>query len=153
MKASQLKNIVCNICGKTKARSRMMPAALVRNAVAEQIKNSYPDWKPDGYICQRDLNQFRMQYIQKLMESEKGELTTLDHEVLESLQKHETLSSNVDAEFEKDSTMGEKMADGVASFGGSWRFIIIFASILLIWIALNSILLLKGHSIPTRLFC
>jgi len=67
----------------------------------------------------------------------------LDHEVLESLQKHETLSSNVDAEFEKDSTLGEKMADGVASFGGSWRFIIIFASILVIWIALNSFLLLK----------
>lgn len=84
-----------------------------------------------------------MKYIQSLLESEKGELTTLDHEVLESLQRHETLSSNVDAEFKKDSTIGEKLADGVASFGGSWRFIIIFASILVIWIGLNSILLLK----------
>ena len=143
MKASQSKNMACNICGKTKARSRMMPAALVRNAVAEQIKTSYPDWKPEGYICLSDLNRFRMQYIQNLLESEKGELTTLDHEVLESLQRHETLSSNVDAEFEKDSTLGEKMADGLASFGGSWTFLIIFASILLIWIALNSFLLLK----------
>ena len=115
MKESQLKNMACNICGKTKARSRMMPAALVRNAVAEQIKRSHPDWKPEGYICSIDLNQFRMQYIQNLLESEKGELTTLDHEVLESLQRHETLSSNVDAEFEKDSTLGEKMADGVSS--------------------------------------
>jgi len=143
MKASQSKNMACNICGKSNARSQMMPAALVRNAVAEQIKRSYPDWKPEGYICRSDLNQFRMKYIQSLLESEKGELTSLDHEVLESLQRHETLSSNVDAEFEKDSTLGEKMADGVASFGGSWRFIIIFASILVIWIALNSILLFK----------
>jgi len=143
MKASQAKNMVCNICGKTKGRSRMMPAALVRNAVAELIVRSHPDWKPEGYICQSDLNQFRMQYIQSLLESEKGELTTLDHEVLESLQRHETLSSNVDAEFEKDSTLGEKMADGVASFGGSWTFLIIFASVLFIWIALNTILLLK----------
>jgi uncharacterized membrane protein len=84
-----------------------------------------------------------MQYIQSLLESEKGELTTLDHEVLESLQRHETLSSNVDAEFEKDVALGEKMADGLASFGGSWTFLFIFASILLIWIGLNSILLLK----------
>jgi len=135
--------MVCNICGKTKARSRMMPAALVRNAVAEQIKISNPDWKPEGYICLSDLNQFRMQYIQNLLQSEKGELTALDHEVLESLQRHETLSSNVDAEFEKDPTLGEKMADGLASFGGSWTFLIIFASILFIWIGLNSILLLK----------
>jgi len=143
MKTSPAKNMVCNICGKTKARTRMMPAALVRNAVAEQIKISNPDWKPEGYICLSDLNQFRMKYIQSLLESEKGELTALDHEVLESLQRHETLSSNVDAEFDKDVALGEKMADGLASFGGSWTFLIIFASILFIWIGLNSILLLK----------
>jgi uncharacterized membrane protein len=143
MKTSQTKNMVCNICGKTKARSMMMPAALVRNAVTEQIKTSYPDWKPEGYICLDDLNQFRMKYIQNLLESEKGELTALDHEVLESLQRHEILSSNVDAQFEKDLALGEKMADGLATFGGSWTFLIIFAAILLIWIALNSFLLLK----------
>jgi len=143
MKASQVKSMVCNICGKTKARSMMMPAALVRSAVAEQIKTAYPEWKPEGYVCLSDLNRFRMNYIQDLLESEKGELTALDHEVLESLQRHETLSSNVDAEFEKDLNLGEKMADGLASFGGSWTFIIIFASILFIWIAINSFLLLK----------
>jgi hypothetical protein len=76
MKAPQSKNTACNICGKTKARARMMPAAIVRNAVAEQIKRSYPDWKPEGYICLTDMNQFRMEYIQNLLESEKGELTT-----------------------------------------------------------------------------
>ena len=143
MKASQSKNMVCNICGKTKARSMMMPAALVRSALAEQIKAAYPDWKPEGYICLSDLNQFRMKYIQNLLESEKGELTVLDREVLESLQRHETLSSNVDAEFEKDLTPGEKMADRLATFGGSWTFIIIFAAILFTWIALNSFLLLR----------
>jgi uncharacterized membrane protein len=143
MKASHSKNMICAICGKTKARSMMMPAALVRNAVTEQIKISYPDWKPEGYICLSDLNRFRMKYIQKLLESEKGELTTLDHEVLESLQRHETLSSNVDAEFEQDLTLGAKMADKLATFGGSWTFLIIFASILFIWIGLNSFLLLK----------
>jgi uncharacterized membrane protein len=143
MKTAPAKIMVCNICGKTKARSRMMPAALVRNAVAEQIKISNPDWKPEGYICLSDLNQFRMQYIQNLLQSEKGELTTLDHEVLESLQRHETLSSNIDAEFEKDPTLGEKMADGLASFGGSWTFLIIFGALLLVWIAFNSVVLLK----------
>ena len=82
---------------------------------------------------------FRMQYIHNLLQSEKGELTALDHEVLESLQRHETLSSNVDAEFEKDPTLGEKMADGLASFGGSWTFLIIFGALLLVWIALTMV--------------
>jgi uncharacterized membrane protein len=143
MKTSQSKNRVCNICGKTKARSMMMPAELIRSALAEQIKTSYPDWKPEGYICLGDLNRFRMKYIQNVLESEKGELTALDHEVLESLRRHETLSSNVDAEFDKDLALGEKMADGLATFGGSWTFLIIFAAILFIWIAINSFLLLK----------
>jgi uncharacterized membrane protein len=121
----------------------MMPSALVRSTIAEQIIAAYPDWRPDGYICLSDLNRFRMNYIQNLLESEKGELTTLDHDVLESLQRHETLSSNVDAEFDKDLTFGDKMADGLATFGGSWKFLIIFGALLLVWIALNSIMLLK----------
>ncbi len=66
----------------------------------------------------------------------------MDHDVLESIQRHETLSSNVDAEFDKDLTLGEKMADGLATFGGSWRFLIIFGALLLAWIALNSVVLL-----------
>jgi uncharacterized membrane protein len=121
----------------------MMPSALVRSTIAEQIIAAYPDWKPDGYVCLSDLNRFRMNYIQNLLESEKGELTTLDHDVLESLQRHETLSSNVDAEFDKDLTFGDKMADRLATFGGSWKFLIIFGALLLVWIALNSIMLLK----------
>ena len=143
MKASQSKSMACNICGKTKSRSMMMPAALVRGAVAEQIKTVYPDWKAEGYICLSDLNHFRMHYIQNLLESEKGELTTLDHDVLESLQRHETLSSNVDAEFEKDLNLGEKMADKLASFGGSWTFLVIFGALLLAWIVSNSVMLIK----------
>ena len=142
--------MVCNICGKAKARYMMMPAALVRSAVAEQIKTAYPDWIAEGYVCLNDLNQFRMQYIQNLLESEKGELTNLDHDVLESLQRHETLSSNVDAEFEKNLTLGEKMADKLASFGGSWTFLIIFGALLLAWIVSNSVMLIKKPFDPIR---
>jgi uncharacterized membrane protein len=143
MKTSPLKNIECNICGKTKSRSLMMPAALVRGSIVEQIRASNPDWKPEGYVCIDDINQFRMRYIQNLLVTEKGELTTLDHEVLESLQRHETLSSNVEAEFEKDLKFGERLSDKLASFGGSWTFLVIFAIILLIWIVLNSFLILR----------
>ncbi len=143
MTSSQPQKMVCSICNKSKTRDRLMPSALVRSAVAEQIIAAYPDWKQEGYICLSDLNRFRMKYIQNLLESEKGELTSLDNEVLESLQRHETLSSNVDSEFDKDLTFGDKMADGLATFGGSWRFLIIFGALLLVWIVLNSIMLLK----------
>lgn len=142
MKQSQMHNMTCRICGKTKAQSMMMPAALIRNAITDQIRKEHQDWSAEGYICIADLNRFRMQYIQNLLESEKGELTSLDHEVIESLKQHETLASNINAEFEKDLTLGETLADKIAVFGGSWKFILVFGSVLFIWIIVNTAVLL-----------
>ena len=143
MKMPQQADIVCNVCHKKKPRSMMMPAALVRNAIVEQIRKELPQWPTEGFICTTDLNRFRMRYIESLLESEKGELGALDREVLESLKQHETLTSNVDIEFEKDLSLGEKLSDKLATFGGSWRFLIIFGCILLLWIGINSIALLS----------
>ena len=130
---------ICRLCGKHEVQ--MLPAALVRTPIAQEIKKHYPDWKPEGYICQADLNRFRFEYIQDLLESEKGELGSLDQEVLESLRHHETLASNTDAEYEKDLTLGERLADRMADFGGSWSFIAIFGAMMLVWIVLNSAVL------------
>ncbi|MGW8186623.1 MAG: DUF1003 domain-containing protein [Desulfobacterales bacterium] len=132
----------CRICGKTRSGSQLIPAALVRNAISDQIRVEFPDWSTEGYICASDLNRFRMRYIENLLESEKGELSTLDREVLESLKLHDTLTADVDMEFEKELTFGEKLSDKLADFGGSWTFLIIFGGILLAWIFLNSIALL-----------
>ena len=142
MREAQSQTKICKICGKSKAKSMMMPAALVRNAIAEQIKRENPSWSADGYICIDDLNRFRMQYIQNLLESEKGELSSLDREVIESLKRHEILSSNIETEFEKDLKIGEILADKLADFGGSWTFLMVFGGILLVWIVLNCVALL-----------
>jgi len=68
-------------------------------------------------------------------------LSSLDQEVLESLKHHETLASNVDDEYEKNFSLGERFADRLADFGGSWTFIVIFGGVLLGWIVLNSAVL------------
>ncbi|MGV6492333.1 DUF1003 domain-containing protein [Stenotrophomonas rhizophila] len=39
---------------------------------------------------------------------------------------------------EEQSTFGERLADRVASFGGSWTFILLFAAALLVWVVLNT---------------
>ncbi len=130
---------VCRLCGRSE--TQMLPAVLVRPPIVEEIKKHYPDWKPEGYICHSDLNRFRSIYIQGLLTSEKGELSSLDQEVLDSLKRHETLASNIDDEYEKTFTLGERLADRLADFGGSWNFIIIFAAVLLGWIVLNTAVL------------
>jgi uncharacterized membrane protein len=47
--------------------------------------------------------------------------------------------------FEEPLTVGERLADRVASFGGSWTFILCFASVLILWVLLNSEVLAHWH--------
>ena len=76
-----------------------------------------------------------------MLEDETGELTALDQEVVDSLQKHEILSENIGKEFEQGLTFGERLSDRIASFGGSWRFIIFFGGVLFVWIVINTAVL------------
>jgi len=132
----------CSVCGKDFNAREIVHGVFVRDSIAELIRQDHPDWSENSYICREDLGRYRAAYVHALLASEKGELTVLEHEVLESLQKHELLSLNVDAEFEKEWSFGEKLADRIASFGGSWRFLIIFAVFLTFWIGVNSLVLL-----------
>ena len=135
--------VSCQICGRNAHDVELLPASFVRPVVAKLIINTKPDWTADGYICVDDLSRYRYDYIRSLLETEKGELTELDQEVVESLQKHEILSSHIDQEYESRLTFGERLSDRIAAFGGSWKFLIIFAFILLLWVLINSIFLLS----------
>ena len=132
---SSEKQRVCQICGSDN-RANLRPGVLVRPALAEMIQKVSGKWSEDGWICIDDLQKFRDQYVQSLLETEKGEVTALDQEVLDSLQKQELLSRNP----EKDNqqlTFGQRMADHIAAYGGSWRFIFTFAFVLIVWIGIN----------------
>jgi len=54
-----------------------------------------------------------------------------------------TVVRNANVEEEDRLTFGQHIADRVASFGGSWTFIIIFGAVMLVWIIINVILMTK----------
>ena len=84
--------VECQICKRHYAPANVMPAAVLREAIVAEIRKTHPDWQGDGYICRDDLNRFRNAYIQSMIEAEKGELSSLDRDVLESMIEHDTLS-------------------------------------------------------------
>ncbi len=135
--------LVCQICKKPKSPHSGMIAELIRPSLLEFIQKKLPDLDTKGFICLDDLGEFRKDYIKEVLEDEIGELSVLDHEVIESLEQHEILSSDISKQFEKKLTFGERLSDHIASFGGSWRFIILFGTVLFGWIILNAILLLN----------
>jgi uncharacterized membrane protein len=136
------KNLTCQICKKPKKPSELIPAELVSEPVSETIKQSYPEWSSEGYICFSDLNHFRAQHVKNILKTEKGELTNLENQVMESLEEHEILSKNINEEFDQKLTAGERLADKLAEGAGSWRFIIGFTIIIIAWITINSVILL-----------
>lgn len=120
-----------------------MIAELIRPSLLEFIKKKVPDLDEKVFICLDDLGGFRKDYIKEVLEDEIGELSALDNEVIESLQQHEILSSDISKQFERKLTFGERLSDHIASFGGSWRFISLFGAVLFGWIILNAIFLLN----------
>jgi uncharacterized membrane protein len=135
----------CQLCGST---AQLRPAAIVRPSVVEAIRAEHPDWSEAGFICHSDLARYRGLHVERILAGERGELTQLEHQVIESLAKHEILAENVDAEFEGELTLGERLADRIAEFGGSWTFILCFWAVLVTWILFNTALVAFGRFDP-----
>ena len=70
-------------------------------------------------------------------------LDELTKKVVQHIAGRKHISRNTAKEFEAKPTLGQRAADAVATFGGSWTFITIFAAILVVWIGLNSFILVK----------
>jgi uncharacterized membrane protein len=139
---------VCCVCGKHGREAELSPATLVRPNIAEKIAAAAPGWDSAGHICRQCLNRFRGEFVRSEMERDIGALSALEEEVMHSLRDGAIVTDNTNREFDSKLTFGERIADKVAQFGGSWRFIICFFVMMTVWIILNSILLLKNPFDP-----
>jgi len=132
----------CQVCGRANGAA-LVPGALVREQLGAVIREEHPNWSTAAWICSDDLARYRARYVERMLADEKGELTDLQREVMQSLHAHELLEHNVDAEFKEDLSLGDRLADRLAEFGGSWTFIILFMLVLAAWITINSVALLS----------
>jgi uncharacterized membrane protein len=80
---------------------------------------------------------------EKLFSSEYEKLTEQEKHVAHHITERTPISTNILQDYSEQMTLGQKMADKVASFGGSWIFILIFMSVMVIWVILNSFILIK----------
>ena len=128
----------CQICKQEFSYNKLFPINMIRNSLLETIRNDHPDIDTNGFICYPDLREIRTEYIEKLIKKDKGALTSFEKEVLDSLSSQDILAENVNKKFEKKLTFGQRMADRVARFGGSWKFILSFLALLVVWMILNT---------------
>lgn len=132
----------CAVCGKIFAIKNLVPSGAVRDTLSTEILKDCPEWSANSFICRKDLSRYRTGFVRAQLQSEKGDLTQLEHEVLDSMHSHELLTKNVDNEFDQSWTFGERLADRIAEFGGSWTFLICFGLFLVVWILINTVVLI-----------
>lgn len=122
--------------------SDRISAKTIRNPILALIQKDYPDFDEGKYLAFEELNMYREKYITNYLVVEIGELSNLETKVIGSLNEDKSLVSVVEDEI-GFRTVGQKVADNVAAFGGSWKFIILFGVFILLWILANIYILLN----------
>ena len=130
----------CAISGLTFRKRELTPLDNVRPSLADHIRKDHPGLGGDALISAAQLAKYRMKYVEELLESEHGEFTELERQVAASIANHDTIAENVEDDFEEERTFGQRLSDHLASFGGSWAFLITFAVVLLVWMTVNLLL-------------
>jgi uncharacterized membrane protein len=130
--------IVCAITGKELSRNGAAHLDAVRPSLVERMRKDHPDLKDDAFVSRAELDRYRSLYVTELLRAESGDLSEIENQVAQSLATHETLAENVEEEFSADRSLGERLSDALASFGGSWSFLIVFAAFLAVWMLYNS---------------
>lgn len=128
---------VCAISGAELSRKSLIPLEALRPSLVEHIRRDFPELDDGALISLGELARYRTRYVEEILREEHGEYSDLDREVAESIARQETIAENVEDDFAERRTLGERLSDGLASFGGSWAFLISFAVVLLGWMALN----------------
>jgi uncharacterized membrane protein len=136
-KSEPPKRFPCAVTGKERLKKDLIRLDTLRPALADRIRADYPDLPDDALIDRREINRFRTLYVEQMLREEHGEFSELDRQVAESIANQETIAENVEEDFLEHRTIGQRLSDGLASFGGSWTFLISFGTFLLIWIAIN----------------
>ncbi len=113
----------------------------IREGVFNLIKTDYPDFNKESSISLDELNQYRRLYLSSLIMQESGEIAGIDQDVIDAVRNNKILSENINDEISAEATFGQRVADNVAAFGGSWTFIITFFLFIVIWMAINVVFL------------
>jgi uncharacterized membrane protein len=146
-----MNGIECHLCRKHFKMGEVMKADHIEEPIVQMIREKNPEWSSESFICLHDLYLLRGRYVTEILKASNQEIHELGKEMAgrsaashEAMDKEEQLiSRDINKEFESRLTLGERLSDGLAKFGGSWFFLGIFTAVLVIWMGINSFILIK----------
>lgn len=101
------------------------------------IRRDYPKATKNDFICSEHLLHYRLSSMDQMITKDYKQNQRLNHKLTRAMKKDEYQVVDVQEQLENSLTIGQKFADAVAHFGGSWHFLLSFITFIIFWILLN----------------
>jgi len=112
------------------------------------VKQDFPRLTDDAFISQESLLPYRLKKINSMIATDYRANKRMRERFSRVLNDENYQEIDVQKQLDETITFGERVADSVAKFGGSWPFIIGFLSFLAVWIIINSFALFGKNFDP-----
>lgn len=130
--------VTCSLCDSVVEGRTLASPQKLENRILDLIKKDRPEWEAKRGICPNCLEQYRAKKFVSYLEAEYQKLSEIEHAVVSKITRRGRVSRVVHRDFDSSMTFGQRVADRVAQFGGSWSFIGLFGGILVVWMAVNT---------------
>jgi uncharacterized membrane protein len=128
----------CSLCNTVVEGRTLASPQKLENRILDLIRQDRPEWEAKRGICPNCLEQYRAKKFVNYLEAEYQKLSEIEHSVVSKITRRGRVSRVVQQDFDSTMTLGQRAADRIAQFGGSWPFIGLFAAILIGWMSINT---------------
>lgn len=140
--------MTCLVDGEVYDLSEGLFLSDLSTSIRQRIKRDYPKAKVTDFICGHHLLTYRLADVDAMISSDLKQSQKINRKLTRALQSDDYEVTDVNETLSKSLTLGERVADNVARFGGSWGFIGIFVFVLIAWMVVNSLQLFGIHFDP-----
>ncbi len=120
----------------------------LETSLRQMILKDFPQAHNSSFICSEHLVHYRLAKMDAMIENDYQQNDKVNAQLSKILANHTYRVVDVNSELESSLTFGQRIADGVARFGGSWAFIISFVVVMLVWMLLNVLPIFSHHFDP-----
>jgi len=131
----------CSVCGAPTDTRHLVNPQKLEDGLVDLLQRDHPNWDGKHGVCPKCREQYRAKKFLGYLEAEYQKITEAERTLVAKIARRGRISKLVEREYQERMTLGERVADRVAQFGGSWTFLSLFALALLGWMFVNSYLL------------
>jgi len=133
-----MKTFTSDLSGKEFPLSEKISGKSLRQSIISLIQKDNPQFTMDSFISLEELDDYRERYVSDYLKTQIDEMSDTEKIVIDSITNKTLLINKLEDDDDVQAlNLGQKLADKVATFGGSWTFIISFGVFILLWITVN----------------